>query len=278
MQLKHARIWVIAVAIAAGFVIGALWQAVMRPDEEDKLTDASVLAFCAQRDNSAMWDIEEIQRTPEFRHVERHFGRYLSEYGKDVLSETLAVMMWRAAFLFGSYEQIEEAFRACILRATSSHSGRYVVIAMDLSSWMADEYRLSLLMRTENESYVRAFLQLMADVGPREYVRDYVSLLAQLMDAAPHPNTRVAAAYCIARWEGESDLGDRAIGVLEKAASEGDSWAHDSLESLSVLGRHGWDAQGTRGLRLPKTPVPTKNPIRGAEGDSSGPAEVGETD
>jgi len=32
------------------------------------------------------------------------------------------------------------------------------------------------------------------------------------------------------------------------------------------------------GLCLPKTLVPTENPIRGAKGGNSGPAEVGETD
>jgi len=242
MQVRRLRSVLFAVVFAAaglvcGFVGGYLY-----PRLSPSLGEERLLKYCKRMDSRGGKRIWVWQRSEEFQYIRQHLDKYVnnSELISKTDSPSLSMMVWRAAFLFGSNKDISAAFDTCVGDANE-------VMAVDLASVYAlRETKVLtdwLMLKWADEESVRLFLTTVVNKAPDRYGHlDYTPVLIDLMHHAKEEETRMHAAYCLARWKGGTKLGEEALSVLKSAKGKMAKWAaRNFLDHIRMVGTHGWE-------------------------------------
>ncbi len=158
-------------------------------------------------------------------------------------SRVLWVMVWRAAFIHGTREQVADIFESCM---AATHPGESTLIPHDLATFDLPLAGWLLLESGATSEAVVSFLARLADNDPADWgwrPEDYTGNLEFLMRSSSIPAIKAHAAYCLARWKGESTLGQEAQGIVKDLAKDDATVAY-LQDRLQYLGTHGWEERG----------------------------------
>lgn len=203
------------------------------------ITRNDVIEFCRDADASAEgWSVQEMQRTPHFLHIQENLDEYLSR--KDELTGSgtglcLTTLIWRAALVAGDDRQLSEALNISAL------SGDRVQVIWDIAGHFPRATSPSNVLHGIETEPLACLLNALADRAPSDWgCYDFTPDLLYFMRNDARDDIRLRAAYCLARWGGEGEVGEEATLVLRDADKQG-KWLGTALYGdLRSLGRHGW--------------------------------------
>lgn len=224
------------ISLLVGAIVGAVWGGRANPCDSTR-----VVAYCSSVSQTG-WNIREIQRSEEFLCVSRNLDKYL-DAAITQRPPVLCAMIWRAAFLTGTREQISKAGKVCwALDNTLSASLVPLDLATDrsLAHWM-------LLGPGASPEFLSRMLVALADRDPSQWgAVDYTPFLVRLMDSSVSTEERILSAYALARWRGGTREGEQAEETLKSLATT-HSTAVEYMKLLEVLGTQGWSrSSGSR--------------------------------
>jgi len=239
---KHTYLLYVVIGVVLGFC-GALMlvTTVRQGDGLETLSEHDVVAFAKSKDEGAL-SFWEFHRTPEFVYICNHLDEMVDVTEKEK-SRTLWFMLWRAAYLTGSREQIAKVFNRYMVSEHSPFTPNYVVHDLSHDGLLTD-WLLFNQDSIVSEGALNSLIVGLADRSPDSWghqpTLDYTPILTALMRSTERPiSTRILAAYALARWSGSTPLGLEAQDALASWAEE-DYVAKDLYNSLQVLGTEGW--------------------------------------
>jgi len=208
-----------------------------------RVSRADVLAYCQRMDCSSE-GVRQSLATPEFDYVRQHLDEFLQD-PETPKGSALSWLVWKAALLFGSIEQGEKAFDVCW---SDISGGLGDPKPMDLATWEAERLRAHVLNCSRRGDALEAFLIHLADRRPNAWgIADYGPRLELLMGRSVDTSVRLRAAYCLARWSGESEVGLRAQAIVKSYRSSTaplEKWLADFLwRDIESLGPGGWGSE-----------------------------------
>ena len=250
-QRRVVRNAVLLIAsLLAGFAAGYLLGTRASRGSREK-----VLQYCQKMDSEHGTGINLLQRSEQFQYIREHLADFIGD--PKLVSErdsyALSQMVWRAAFLFGTENDIARAFEACIYKAghvivrdLATYDAMHRVVGpegqratMDLAGWLL----IGLADGTGGgvsgdalQTFVLGLSQQPLDSSGL----DYRPILIWLMRNAKEEDTRVYAAHSLGRWSGETEIGKEALRVLHDAQKRKNVWAPMFLRRIERRGTHGW--------------------------------------
>jgi len=208
------------------------------------LSRNDVVAFAKSKDEGPLF-IWELQRTPEFLYVCNHLNEMIDIADMEK-SRTLWLMVWRAAFLTGSREEIAAVFNRYMLSRYAPFTPNYVAHDLSYDPVLADWL---LLKPVVGEDALATFLHGVGHQSPDSWGYqngDYVLPLTVLMRSTERPaSIRALAAFTLARWGRATQLGKEARDMLSTLAAKDDT-AKTLYETFQVLGAEGGSGSETQ--------------------------------
>ena len=214
-QIRYTMILIAFVGFGAGLFTGqySRWIALER---QYPATVQDVVSF-AQRYDVAKDDFREtaLLGSSAFYHVVGHINEYVEMAGPErCWPDTLYVMIWRAAFLYGSEEVVLSAFDKCSWKSSAAQW-----MAYDLAGWEGQSLVRVIPWKAKPQALTK-FLEYLSDRHPNRYgLTDYTQVLERLTTEGPGL-TRLYAAFCLAKWYGPGNrLGSGAVALLRNASN-----------------------------------------------------------
>lgn len=217
-----------------------------------------VLEYSQKMDSDpSAGNISLLQRSEHFQYIREHLADFIGD--PKLVSErdsyALSEMVWRAAFLFGTENDIARAFDACIhkgghviVRDLASYDATHRVVGpegqrahMDLAGWVL----IGLVDGTGGGVSGDALRTFVLGLRQRPFDSygplDYRPILIWLMRNAKEEETRVYAAHTLGLWSGETEIGKEALRVLHDAQKRKNFSAIMFLRDIERFGTHGWE-------------------------------------
>lgn len=242
MRVSRWMLGVGVLLIVCGFLCGVLaGRAQDRLGPQMSLEE--VLAFC-KRKEATSWTPRELQTGPEFEWVRNHLDQLL-EHDALRSSRCLSTMVWRAAFMFEDDDEIRRVAHACCARP---HPGVPTAVPRDLAT---DPRVMTevLFSKDTTDEFLCDFLYQVSDRAPWRWgYIDYTRTLKYMMHNAKSARVRASAAFCLARWQGDTPLGEEAQHALTRLCVE-DPWIELLCDSLQTLGTRGWEGSASHPSR-----------------------------
>lgn len=172
---------------------------------------------------------------PIFDYVVAHLDSFLRD-PRTPRSRVLSLLVWKAALWFGSTEQIIRAFGLCWSECDPPAAATMVYDLASLDG--AALLQVLLDPGVTSADAICAFLWELSDRPPDRWgAIDYTPYLEALLVRPGCPmDVRLYAAYCLARWRGNSVAGRQARSLLEGAAST-TGLARDLVQALQYWER-----------------------------------------
>lgn len=177
-------------------------------------------------------DVRAMQRSDEFRWVCKNLDTFAS-WSRTPESHAASMLAWRAAFLFGTDDEVRTAFELCWSTFDAAEPAQ---IVQDFALWEANRVRRAILFdeRTSPEAVVR-FLRALADCepeiwGPSSYEMVIIGLFR---GRRSEPEVRLWAAFILAKWNTDDELSRESHQFLRDAA-EYDVLAQSLLFGLEI--------------------------------------------
>lgn len=222
--------------IAVGFVVMAMCMSLScvlsrghssRPSNTSNSGLNRVVSFAEKHEGPIDW--RELQRQPEFRIVIDNLDAAidLKELPESLI---LSRMVWRAAFLFGTDDQVARAFERCWAATPGGD-----IVAEDLASKPAGELWTYLRRpgRVSDEAIQRFCYGTLCNISFRrdEYALFHVTLQQMANNPRRPIGTRAACAYVLAIWFPDDAVGREGERIV-RAAAEVDAGAAAALSLM----------------------------------------------